>query len=94
MAEAQKTYDRELAKPPSRRSKSFNEAKAELRQLANDVAPYLHGKKANITTVDETPRITVIRAREKISDTKQWLETYGPKQLDAEPLSNPARRWP
>jgi hypothetical protein len=89
MAEAQKAYDRELAKPPSRRSKSFQEAKAELRQLANDTAPYLYGKKANITTVDETPRLTVIRAPETISDTQEWLAKYAPKRLDAEPQPTP-----
>jgi len=34
--------------------------------------------------------LTVIRAPEVISDTKAWLEKYKPKQIAAEPVSNPA----
>jgi len=52
--------------------------------------PYVRPKYQAITTKDETPRLTVIRAPEVISDTKAWLEKYKPKQIAAEPVSNPA----
>jgi hypothetical protein len=89
MKDLKTVCDREISKPPSRRSNIFRESQKELCQLATELAPYLHGKRANITTVDETPRMTVIRAPEVITDTQEWLKVYGPKRLDAEPQPTP-----
>jgi hypothetical protein len=79
IADLNKTYQNEVGKPRSRRSKQFFEAEAQLSRLLAEVTPYLHGKRANITTVDETPRITVIRAPAAIPDSKEWLEKYRPR---------------
>ena len=78
-----KTYDNEISKPRSRRSKQFFEVEAHLAKMLAEVTPYLHGKRANITTVDETPRLTVIRAPQTISDSQAWLEANRPKHLNA-----------
>jgi hypothetical protein len=40
-------------------------------------------KLSNVTVTDETPRITVIRAPETISDSQAWLQKYKSKNLDA-----------
>ena len=81
-----KTYDNEVGKPRSRRSQQFFAVEDRLSKLLAETVPYLHGKRANITTVDETPRVTVIRAPKPISDTQAWLEEYGPKRDDTAPV--------
>jgi hypothetical protein len=85
-----KTYDNEVGKPRSRRSKQFTEVEKMLVKMNDDIMPYLHGKLSNVTVTDETPRLTVIRAPETISDTKAWLEKYKPKTIDNGSNASPA----
>ena len=80
-----------MAKPSRRRNpKKIEKAEEMILRYNIEALPYVRPKYQAITTKDETPRLTVIRAPGKISDTKQWLEIYGPKQPDAEPVSIPA----
>jgi hypothetical protein len=78
----QKTYDNEKNKPRSRRSKQFMEVEKMLVKMNDDIMPYLHGKLSNVSVTDETPRISVIRAPETISDTEAWLEAHRPKTIN------------
>src|SRR5215471_16733239 len=80
MADLKKTVDNELGRPRSRRSKRYFEAEAKLCEVAKEVAPYVHSRRAAVTTVDETPRLTVIRAPEGVVGTQEWLATYAPKR--------------
>ena len=87
----QTIYDTEMAKPSRRRNpKKIEKAEEMILRYNIEALPYVRPKYQAITTKDETPRLTVIRAPEVISDTKQWLETYAAKRLDAEPVLNPA----
>jgi len=83
MMDLKKTVDNEINKPRSRRSKRYFEAEAKLCEVAKEVAPYVHSRRAAVTTVDETPRVTVIRAPEGIVGTQEWLATHAPKRDDA-----------
>jgi hypothetical protein len=83
MMDLKKTVDNEINKPRSRRSKRYFEAEAKLCEVAKEVAPYVHSRRAAVTTVDETPRLTVIRAPEGVVGTQEWLATYAPKHDDA-----------
>jgi hypothetical protein len=80
MADLKKSVDNELGRPRSRRSKRYFEAEAKLCEVAKEVAPYVHSRRAAVTTVDETPRITVIRSPEKLSDLQVWLAKFGPQR--------------
>jgi hypothetical protein len=84
-----KTYDNEVGRPRSRRSKQFLEAEKMLAKMNGELLPYLYGKLSNVTVTDETPRIAVIRAPETISDTSTWLEKYKPKTID-DSIASPA----
>jgi hypothetical protein len=87
----QTIYDTEMAKPSRRRNpKKIEKAEEMILRYNIEALPYVRPKYQAITTKDETPRLTVIRAPEVISDTKAWLEKYKPKQIAAEPVSNPA----
>jgi hypothetical protein len=77
-----KTYNNETNKPRSR-SKMFFAVEERLAKLLAEVTPYLHGKRANITTVDETPQHFVIHAPAPISNSQDWLEKCRPKRDDA-----------
>jgi hypothetical protein len=88
-----KTYDHEINKPRSRRSKQFFDVEAHLAKMLAEVTPYLHGKRANITTVDETPRLTVIRAPAPISDSQAWLEAYGPQRAAVNDQPTPVQAF-
>jgi hypothetical protein len=74
-----KTYDNEVSKPRSRRSRQFLEAEDKLMKLTAELTPYFQGKLSNVTVTDESPRPMVIRAPDTISDTSTWLEMYRPK---------------
>jgi hypothetical protein len=77
-----KTYDNEVNKPRSRRSKQFLEAEDKLMKLTAELTPYFQGRLSNVTVTDENPRPMVIRAPETIIDTQAWLEMYRPKTIN------------
>jgi hypothetical protein len=85
MRDLKKTVDNEIGKPRSRRSKQFFEAQKQLCEIAKEVAPYVHSRRAAVEVSDETLRPTVITAPPKIADSKEWLEMYRPKSGDAAP---------
>jgi hypothetical protein len=89
MRDLKKTVDNEIGKPRSRRSKQFFEAQKQLCEIAKEVAPYVHSRRAAVEVSDETPRLTVITAPPKIADSKEWLEMYRPKSGDAAPALPP-----
>ena len=72
------------------RPKKLAEAEDKIRIYNVDMLPYVRPKYQSIVTKDETPRNYVVRLPHKIEDTQEWLAKYAPKQLDAEPVSNPA----
>jgi hypothetical protein len=78
-----KTYKNEASKPRSRRSKQFFDAEEKLMKVTAELTPYFQGKLSNVTVTDETPRMTVIRVPEQISNSQEWLEKYRPKPGDA-----------
>jgi hypothetical protein len=78
LKDCMKSVQSELGRPRSRRSKVFFQAEEMANKHLTELTPYLHGKLSNITVADETPRITVIRGPEAISDTQAWLANYGP----------------
>jgi len=87
----QTIYDEQMAKPSRRRNpKKLAEAEDKIRIYNVDMLPYVRPKYQSIVTKDETPRNYVVRLPDKIKDTQEWLAKYAPKQLDAEPVSNPA----
>jgi hypothetical protein len=86
-----KTYELEINKPRSRRSKQFFAAETQLAKMLSELTPYFQGKLSNVTVTDETPRLTVVRAPEVISDTQAWLAAYKPKLVDATPANDRPR---
>jgi hypothetical protein len=83
MHDLSKTVNNEANKPRSRRSKQYLDAERMLIDVAKECAPYVHSRRAAVTTVDETPRLTVIRAPDHAGDTATWLAKFGPKRDDA-----------
>jgi hypothetical protein len=83
MRDLKKTVDHEINKPRSRRSKQFFEAQKQLCEIAKEVAPYVHSRRAAVEVSDETPRLTVIRAPERIESSEEFLRVYGPKRDEA-----------
>jgi hypothetical protein len=77
-----KACQNELERPRSRRSKQYFQAEIQLDKFLAELTPYLHGKLSNVTVADETPRITVIRAPEPISDSQKWLEECRPQNFN------------
>ena len=87
----QTIYDTEMAKPSRRRNpKKIEKAEEMILRYNIEALPYVRPKYQAITTKDETPRYAVVRLPEVIHDTDKWLEKYKPKQIAAEPVSNPA----
>jgi hypothetical protein len=83
----EKSYRGELNRPRNRRSKLWNSVEQRLSEKLDAVSPYLY-RRLRDTTVDG-PAVavsTVIRAPEKLSDTKEWLEKYGPKDVTPEKI--------
>jgi hypothetical protein len=87
VADLMKSYDNEVNKPRSRRSKQWFGVEEKLLKVCPELSPYFQGKLSNVTVTDETPRITVIRSPETISDSQAWLDKYKPKALDARPVT-------
>jgi hypothetical protein len=79
MHDLSKTVNNEANKPRSRRSKQYLDAERMLIDVAKECAPYVHSRRAAVTTVDETPRLTVIRAPDQAGTTAAWLAKYGPR---------------
>src|SRR5215467_2925356 len=73
MKDLKRTVDNEIGRPRSRRSKRYFEAEQKLCEVAKEVAPYVHSRRAAITTEDTTPRLTVIRAPEVVATSQAWL---------------------
>jgi hypothetical protein len=85
-ADLARTYNNEIGKPRSRRSRQFFDTEDKLIKVTSELTPYFQGKLSNVTVTDETPRITVIRSPETIPDSQAWLDKYKPKAIDAKPV--------
>jgi hypothetical protein len=76
-------YQSHVSKPTGRiNRKRLLEAEEWILRYDLALLPFTRAKLQAITTQDVTPRISVIRAPQSISDTQEWLETHRPKTIN------------
>jgi hypothetical protein len=79
----QKIFEEQLAKPSRHRNtKKLAEAEAMIKSYNVDVLPFMRSKYQSISHNGDVGLVPmVVRAPKTISDSKEWLETYRPKEV-------------
>jgi hypothetical protein len=85
VADLKKSYDFEVNRPRSRRSKQFFTVEDKLAKMLEALTPYFYGRMHAVDVTAEATRTMVIRTPETIRDKNAWLDKYAPKDITPEP---------